>query len=130
MIVDTSALVSILAGEPEARPFMSAIANASAASISAATYLETGIVIDSRNNPALSRAFDDLLVANEISVEPVTPAQAKLAREAYRDFGKGSGHKAGLNFGDCFSYALAADSRRPLLYKGEDFTHAGLARAE
>jgi ribonuclease VapC len=127
MIIDTSALVAILAGEPEAPAFMAAIANASAASISAATYLETGIVIDSRNNPALSRAFDDLLVANGISVEPVTPAQAKLAREAYRDFGKGSGHKAGLNFGDCFSYALAADSRRPLLYKGEDFTHAGLA---
>jgi ribonuclease VapC len=130
MIIDTSALVAILAGEPEAAAFMAAIANASAASISAATYLETGIVIDSRNNPALSRAFDDLLVANGISVEPVTPAQAKLAREAYRDFGKGSGHKAGLNFGDCLSYALAADSRRPLLYKGEGFTHAGMVRQE
>jgi ribonuclease VapC len=128
MIIDTSALVAILAGEPEAVAFMAAIANAPAASVSAATYLETGIVIDARNNPALSRAFDDLLVANAIAVEPVTPAQAKLAREAYRDFGKGSGHKAGLNFGDCFSYALAADSRRPLLYKGEDFTHAGVAR--
>jgi ribonuclease VapC len=127
MIIDTSALVAILAGEPEAARFMAAIANAPAASISAATYLETGIVVDSRNNPALSRAFDDLLVTNAIVVEPVTPAQAKLAREAYRDFGKGSGHRAGLNFGDCFSYALAADCRRPLLYKGEDFTHAGVA---
>jgi ribonuclease VapC len=129
MIIDTSALVAILANEPEAAAFMAAIANAPAASISAATYLETGVVIDARKNPALSRALDDFLAANAIVVEPVTPAQAKLAREAYRDFCKGSGHKAGLNFGDCFSYALAADSRRPLLFKGEDFTHAGLVRA-
>jgi len=129
MIIDTSALVAILAGEPEAAAFMAAIANALPASISAATYLETGAAIDARKNPALSRALDDFLAANAIVVEPVTPAQAKLAREAYRDFGKGSSHKAGLNFGDCLNYALAADSRRPLLYKGEDFTHAGLVRA-
>jgi ribonuclease VapC len=126
MIIDTSALVAILTSEPEAAAFMAAIASAPAVSISAATYLEAGIVIDSRRNPALSRAFDDFLVANTIVVEPVSPAQARIAREAYRDFGKGSGHRAGLNFGDCFSYALAVDSRRQLLYKGEDFTHAGV----
>lgn len=129
MILDSSALVAILRDEPEAAQFAAAIAAAPQIAMSAATYLETTIVIDARKDPALSRAFDDFLTANAIAVEPFTPAQAKLAREAYRDFGKGSGHKAALNFGDCFSYALAADSRLPLLYKGEDFAHAGLARA-
>ena len=63
-----------------------------------------------------------------VEIAPVTPSQAKLARQAYRDFGKGSGHPAKLNFGDCFAYALATERGEPLLYKGEDFAHAGLAR--
>lgn len=129
MIVDTSALVAILTNEPEAAQFTAAIAAAPRVAMSAGTYLETAIVIDTRKNPALSRALDEFLARNGIVVEAVTPAQGKLAREAYRDFGKGTGHKAGLNFGDCFSYALAADSRRPLLFKGEDFAHTGVARA-
>lgn len=129
MILDSSALVAILRDEPEAAQFAAAIAAAPRVAMSAASYLETAIVIDRGRDPAQSRKFDAFLTANAIAVEPFTPAQAKLAREAYRDFGKGSGHKAALNFGDCFSYALAADSRLPLLYKGEDFAHAGLARA-
>lgn len=121
MIVDTSAFVAILTREPEADAFTDAIARAEATLLSAATYVETAVVIDARRNPALSRAFDRFLEENRLSVEPVTPAQARIAREAYRDFGRGSAHPAQLNFGDCFSYALARDKNMPLLFKGDDF---------
>lgn len=121
MIVDTSALVAILTREPEADAFTEAIARADAPMLSAATYVETAVVIDARRNPVLSRAFDRFLEENQLSVESVTPAQAKIAREAYRDFGRGSGHAAQLNFGDCFAYALARDKNLPLLFKGDDF---------
>jgi ribonuclease VapC len=76
-----------------------------------------------------SRLVDDLLAAAQIVIEPVSPAQARIAREAYRDFGKGSGHAAGLNFGDCFAYALARATGEPLLYKGDDFSHTDVAAA-
>jgi ribonuclease VapC len=121
MIVDTSALIAILTREPGADGFASAIARSEAPSLSAATYVETAVVIDARRNPALSRAFDRFLEENRLSVEPVTPTQARIAREAYRDFGRGSGHPAQLNFGDCFAYALARDKNMPLLFKGDDF---------
>jgi ribonuclease VapC len=121
VIVDTSALVAILTREPEADAFTEAIARADAPMLSAATYVETAVVIDARRNPVLSRAFDRFLEENQLSVESVTPAQAKIAREAYRDFGRGSGHAAQLNFGDCFAYALARDKNLPLLFKGDDF---------
>jgi ribonuclease VapC len=78
------------------------------------------MVLDSRRNPALSRRLDDFIREAELQLEPVTVQQAKLAREAYRDFGKGR-HRAGLNFGDCFAYALAKDKGEPLLFKGNDF---------
>jgi len=123
VIVDTSALVAILTQEPEAGAFADALARADAPSLSAATYVETAVVIDARRDPALSRAFDRFLDENRFAVEPVTPAQAKIAREAYRDFGRGSGHPARLNFGDCFAYALARDKNLPLLFKGDDFRH-------
>ncbi|MFN0025544.1 MAG: type II toxin-antitoxin system VapC family toxin [Parvularculaceae bacterium] len=129
MIVDTSALVAILTREPEADMFADAIARADAPSLSAATYVETAVVIDARRNPALSRAFDRFLEENRLSVESVTPAQAKIAREAYRDFGRGSGNPAQLNFGDCFVYALARDKNLPLLFKGNDFRHTDLDAA-
>jgi ribonuclease VapC len=129
VIVDTSAFVAILTGEPEADAFAEAIARAEAPLLSAATYVETAVVIDARRNPALSRAFDRFLEDNQLSVEAVTPAQAKIAREAYRDFGRGSGHPARLNFGDCFSYALARDKNLPLLFKGADFHHTDLEAA-
>lgn len=121
MIIDTSALIAILTQEPEADALADALARADAPALSAATYVETGVVIDGRRDPALSRAFDRFLADNRLTVEPVTPAQAKIAREAYRDFGRGSGHAARLNFGDCFSYALARDKNLPLLFKGDDF---------
>jgi ribonuclease VapC len=77
----------------------------------------------------LSREFDELIERFKIVIEPVTAEQAKIARQAYRDFGKGSGSPASLNFGDCFTYALARDKREPLLYKGDDFGHTDLRAA-
>src|ERR1700728_211650 len=127
MIVDTSALIAILRDEPEARAFAIAIADADRRRISAANYLETAIVIDGSRDPIASRRFDDLVREAEIGIEPVTAEQAKVTREAYRDFGRGSGHAARLNFGDCFAYALAKTTGEPLLFKGDDFLHAGIA---
>ncbi len=128
MIVDSSAIVAILRGEPEAEPFLAIIRAEPDAEMSAGNYLETGIVIDSDRDAVLSAGFDLLLDQLGIEIVPVTPEHAKLARQAYRDFGKGSGHKAQLNFGDCFAYALAMERGETLLYKGDDFIHAGLAR--
>jgi ribonuclease VapC len=127
MIVDTSALIAILRDEPEARAFAIAIADADHRRISAANYLEAAMVIDGSHDPIASRRFDDLLREAAIAIEPVTEEQAKVAREAYRDFGRGSGHAAQLNFGDCFAYALAMTTGEPLLFKGDDFLNVGLA---
>ncbi len=127
MIVDSSALLAILRGEPEADAFIDAIAAAANPTLSAATWLEAAIVVDSRRDPALSRDFDRLVAP--LAIAPVTEAQARRARDAYRDFGKGSGHPAQLNFGDCFVFALAEESGAPVLFKGEDFKHAGLVAA-
>jgi ribonuclease VapC len=130
MILDTSALIVILRDEPEAKAFAMAIADADRRRLSAANYLEAALVIDGSRSPIASRRFDDLLREAEIVIEPVTEAQAKVAREAYRDFGRGSGHPSGLNFGDCFAYALAKTSREPLLFKGDDFLHTGIAQVK
>jgi ribonuclease VapC len=129
MIVDTSALVAILKREPEQVAFSVLLENTQNVSISAVTYFETSIVIDSLRQPAVSRQLDDVIVKARITIEPVTVEQARIARQAYRDYGKGSGHKANLNFGDCFSYALARDKREPILYKGDDFVHTDLRSA-
>ena len=126
MILDASVLIAILRNEPEAVSFAQAIADADLCRISAANYLEAAIVIDGSRNPIASRRFDDLVREASITIEPVTAGHANIARTAYRDFGRGSGHPAGLNFGDCFAYALAVLSGEPLLFKGEDFRRAGL----
>ena len=128
MIVDTSAIVAMLQLEPEATAMLRVLSRTSDTSMSAATYLECGIVIDGAKDPTASANLDALLRDLRIAIEPVTEAQARLARQAYRDFGKGSGHPARLNFGDCFAYALATEHGEPLLYKGDDFAHAGMAR--
>jgi ribonuclease VapC len=126
MIVDTSALVAILRDEPEARRLAIALANGQQHRMSAANFLEAAIVIDGSRDPVASRLFDDLLRESRIHIEAVTEEQARIAREAYRDFGRGSGHVAALNFGDCFAYALARTSGEPLLCKGRDFIHTGI----
>jgi ribonuclease VapC len=129
VIVDTSAIIAILTAEDDAAVYAQAIATAEARRLSAASYLECGSVLDSQRDPIISRGLDDLLEEAEFVVQPVTERQARLARQAYTDFGKGSGHPAGLNFGDCLSYALALDLREPLLWKGNGFGHTGVQSA-
>jgi ribonuclease VapC len=126
VIVDSSAWVAILRGEPEGVKLLRLIDEAPYVGISVATYLETAIVIDGTKDAVASRELDDLLVEARAVLEPVTAEQGRIAREAYRDFGRGSGHPAKLNFGDCFAYALARVKREPLLCKGDDFIHTDL----
>ena len=128
MIVDSSVLVAMLWCEPEGEAFAETLSAEPAPVLSAANYLEAGIVIDRDRDAALGAKLDAVIAELGIEVVPVTPEQAKIARQAYRDFGKGSGHKAQLNFGDCFAYALAMERGEALLYKGDDFVLAGLAR--
>ena len=129
MIVDSSALVAILHDEPEATACLRAIYAAGQCRVSAANFLEAAIVIDAGRSPVASRRLDDLLREAGITIEPVTEAQARIARQAYRDFGRGSGHPARLNFGDCFAYALARETGETLLFKGGDFTHTDVSPA-
>ena len=129
MIIDTSALVAILRAEPDAGDMAHAIERAQHRRISAANWTETAVVIDGSRDPVASRRFDELVQIAELQVEPVTHDQARIARDAYRDFGKGSGHKAGLNFGDCFAYALAKSTGETLLFKGNDFGHTDITPA-
>lgn len=129
MIVDSSVIVAILSGEPEAQSFADAIAGAPSREISALNYVEVAVVIDSRDDPVFSRKIDDLLRDAQVGIEPVTVEQARIARAAYRDFGKGR-HRAGLNFADCFAYALAKDKGEPLLFQGDDFSRTDVERAE
>lgn len=129
MIIDTSALIAILRAEPGAGEMARAIERAQIRRISAANWLETAVVIDASRDPVASRRFDELVQTAELHVEPVTGDQARIARDAYRDFGKGSGHKASLNFGDCFAYALAKSTGEELLFKGNDFGHTDITSA-
>jgi ribonuclease VapC len=129
MILDTSALIAILRYEAEAPEFARIIESASQPRISAVSYVEAGAVIDGSKDPIASRRFDELIEAAQITIEPVTEAQARIARQAYRDFGKTSGHPAKLNFGDCFSYALAKSKGEPLLFKGQDFSRTDVRSA-
>jgi ribonuclease VapC len=130
MIIDSSAIIAILHDEPDAQVYAGRIEQASPnLAISAANYLETAIVIDARRDAVASRKLDAFMTRAAISIEPVTAQQASIARQAYRDFGKGSGHRAQLNFGDCFAYALAVDTGRALLFKGDDFGHTDVTPA-
>ncbi len=94
--------------------------------MSAATYLAAGILVDSRRDPVATRLRGDLIAGSGLTIEPVTYEQALIARQAYRDFGCGSGHPAQFNFGDCFSYALARSRDEHLLFKGNDFIHTDI----
>lgn len=127
MILDSSAVIAVLRQEPEAKACAKAIGEASSVRMSAANYFETGIVIDGTRDPIASRRLDDFLHDARTIIEPVTAEQAKIARAAYRDFGKGSGHPARLNYGDCFAYALAKTTGEPLLFIGDDFGRTDIA---
>ncbi len=129
MIVDASAWIAILRAEPDAERYAAAIEDARTVRVSAATYVELGAVMDQARDAVVSRRVDELLDVAGAAIAPVTREQALIARAAYRDFGKGSGHPAGLNFGDCFSYALAKSTAEPLLYKGSDFGHTDIEPA-
>ena len=129
MILDSSAVLAILANESERGPMLEVLSAATLVSMSAATYLEAAVVIDSRRDPALSRRYDELLDTLDVKIVEVTLAQARRAREAYRDYGRGSSSPARLNFGDCFSYALATERGESLLFKGNDFVHTDVRRA-
>lgn len=121
MIIDTSVIVALMHDEPDAALLRSWIMRAAINRLSAATYVETAAVIDGRRDPRRSAILDHLLRELRIEIVPFTPRQAAIAREAYGRFGRGSGHPAQLNMGDCFAYALARDTGEPLLYKGRDF---------
>jgi ribonuclease VapC len=129
VIIDTSALAAILFGESDRGAYLTTIREAPRRVISAATYVELSIVVDGRHDPVLSRALDDLLGDLGIEVADFTVAQARIARSAHRDFGRGSGHPARLNYGDSFSYALAKYSGEPMLWQGDDFGHTDVRPA-
>jgi ribonuclease VapC len=126
MVTDTSALAAIFFGEPERQKFLEAIISVTTRMISAATVLETGIVVESRLGDAAGRELDLFLIRANFQIMPVDAEQAELARSAWRRFGKGR-HPAALNFGDCFAYALAKWTGEPLLAKGTDFAATDVA---
>jgi len=126
MILDTSAVIAILTGEPESDRYVDAISRAPRCGISAGNFLELSIVIDGQFGPEVMRQCEAFFRQAGIVIEPVTVEQVHVARQAFHDFGKGR-HAAGLNFGDCFAYALAKVSGEPLLFKGEDFKKTDIA---
>lgn len=125
MVIDTSAFLAILQDEPDRRSFTEAIAAAAVRRTSAATFLEASMVLQSRFGAEGVQRLDSLLESARIEVMAVDPAQARIARRAFTDFGKGR-HPAGLNYGDCFAYALARHLGEPLLCKGDDFARTDL----
>ena len=129
MVIDTSALMAVLQDEPERRSFNEAIEAADSVALSVASFVETSIVIEARHGAEGLRALDRLVERAGIVVAAVDFAQGRLARDAFARFGKGR-HPAGLNFGDCFAYALAKTLGEPLLFKGEDFSRTDVARTE
>ncbi len=121
MVIDSSAVIAIFKNEPEAEFFARAIQESPVCRISVANWMEVGIILDREGRGVPGREFDAFVARADIHLEEVSREQAQLARQAYLIYGKGR-HPAGLNFGDCFSYALAKSLREPLLFKGEDFS--------
>lgn len=128
MVTDTSALLAIFLAEPERKRFLDLITLADPRLISAANVLETGIVLEARRGEAAGREFDLFLQQAAFEIVPADSEQMEIARVAWRKYGKGH-HRASLNFGDCFAYALAKVSAEPLLFKGDDFSHTDLVSA-
>ncbi len=128
MVIDASAIVAISFNEPEAKSFRERVADDPVRLISAATVFEASMVIETRLGEAGGGDLDLWLHKADVEIVPVTPEHADQARRAWRRYGKGR-HPAGLNFGDCFSYALAALSGEPLLFKGNDFSQTDIKAA-
>lgn len=125
MVIDTSAMLAIFLAEPERKQFLDLIIQSGTRLISAASVLETGIVLESKRGESAGREFDLFIVRVSLEIVPVDAEQIEIARSAWRRFGKGR-HPAALNFGDCFTYALAKSSYEPLLAKGQDFRKTDL----
>jgi len=125
LVVDASAVLAILLEESDGAGFAELLEAAGECWMSPVNYLEASVVVESRNNPLISRGFDDLLRTARIALAPIDAEQAMIARAAYRDFGKGR-HKAGLNLGDCFGYALAKQKEAGILAKGPEFGRTDL----
>lgn len=128
MVIDTSALVAILEDEPERRGFIEQIEAADTRLLSAANFVETGIVIEARHGAEGEKLLDLFIERAGIEIAAVDIEQAREARLAYSRYGKGR-HAARLNFGDCFAYALAITSGEPLLFKGTDFSSTDVVPA-
>jgi ribonuclease VapC len=129
VIVDSSVLIAILTGGPNAEELNDLLSGAARPMLSVANYLEAAIVLDRQRSRGPGEKLDRYLAAGHVELAEVTESQARIARSAYRNFGKGSGHPAALNFGDCFAYALAIERDEPLLYKGDDFKHTDVRSA-
>lgn len=128
MIVDSSAVIAILRGEPEAERFAELLVDQSVR-MSSANWLEAAMVADGSGDPRAGERFDKIIETAEVEIVDVTAAQARKARAAFRRYGRGSGSPARLNFGDCLAYALSAAADEPLLFKGDDFTHTDVWQA-
>ena len=129
MIVDTSALMAVLLFEPDRLEYFDAMRLTVDLRLSAGNFVELATVSTRGHAGRLNGAIDHLLGLLKVRIEPFTAEQAAIARQAYRTFGKGTGHPARLNFGDCFAYALAMETGKPLLFKGDDFIHTYVHRA-
>ncbi len=129
MVIDTSALLAILQDEPERRAFNEAIEAAETRVMSVASFVEISIVVETRHGAEGLRGLDRFVERASIEIIDVDHEQGRTACDAFSRFGKGR-HRAGLNFGDCFPYALAKQRGEPLLYKGDDFTHTDVGRLE
>jgi ribonuclease VapC len=132
IVVDSSAIVAIMLGEPDARKIATRIAVEPGCLLSVANYVETGQVLAQRNRMSPRSALHDFHVfldAAEIALAPIDEAQARIALDARIRFGRGFGHAAGLNYSDCFAYALAKTRNLPLLFIGDDFTHTDVVSA-
>ena len=125
MVIDTSALLAIFLAEPERQRFLKLLTDTETRLMSAASVLETGIVLEAKRGEAAGREFDLFVVRTNLEVVAVDVEQVEIARSAWRKYGKGR-HPAGLNFGDCFAYALAKFSGEPLLAKGTDFAQTDI----
>lgn len=129
IVIDTSALLAIMGDESERRAFNERIESAAGVSISAASLLESRIVLFARSGENAVLALDAFLLKSGIAVVEVSPRVGDIAFDAYRRYGRGTGHPAALNYGDCFSYALARQMDAPLLYKGNDFAQTDIRPA-